>query len=88
MGGSVLTLADQNGTTADGTTFCAFATGSQPVQFAPVKEGKCTVPMNLTGEVFVTLTKDGASTADDKVIAGYVIKTFLEIPVVCANFLL
>ncbi|KAF8454247.1 hypothetical protein BGX38DRAFT_1141203 [Terfezia claveryi] len=68
VGGSVLILAEQNGTTADGTTFCEFVTGSQPVQFAPVEGGKCTAPMGLTGEVFVTLTNDGASTADDKVI--------------------
>lgn len=86
-GGSTLMLADQNSATADGATFCAFATGSRPVQFAPVEGGKCTVPMGLTGEVFITLTTDGASTADDKVIAGYVIKSPLEITVACANFL-
>ncbi|KAI5811671.1 ferritin-like domain-containing protein [Peziza echinospora] len=68
--GSVLRLADQTSTTADGSAFCSFASGAGAPQFVAVSGGSCAVPSGLTGEVFVTLTTDGASGADDKVIAG------------------
>ncbi|KAF8461915.1 ferritin-like domain-containing protein [Kalaharituber pfeilii] len=68
--GSILTLAQQDAITADGATFCAFASGASGIQFAPVENGGCTVPSGMAGEVFVTLTNDGASNADENVIAG------------------
>ena len=86
-GGSILTLADPS-SVSSGTTFCAFQTGAGAAQFAEVVDGSCTVPSGLAAEVFVTLTNDRASVADDKTLAGYVIRFLYSSLMICTDFVI
>jgi Ferritin-like domain len=72
-GGTTLTLQDQSQAQSLGSSvFCAF-TGPNGTEFAPLSQGQCTVPNDLTGEIYVSLSKNGMSLSDDQVLAGLVL---------------
>jgi hypothetical protein len=64
--GQQLLLADPNST--PGAMFCAFVNQGQST-FAAIAGGACTVPPNMSGEVYMLVTKT-ASIADTEVLAG------------------
>ncbi|KIW06578.1 uncharacterized protein PV09_02297 [Verruconis gallopava] len=65
-GGQSLVLADPS--QPAGASFCAFVDVSQ-TQYSQISGGSCTVPANLTGEVYMMVTKS-QSIADSEVLAG------------------
>ncbi|KAH0537276.1 hypothetical protein FGG08_005900 [Glutinoglossum americanum] len=70
--GTTLSLMDPNQLQQlGGVAFCAF-TGGDGTQFVGLAGGSCTVPNGLTGEIYLTLTKDGKTLSDDQVLAGSV----------------
>lgn len=64
--GQSLVLADP--AQPAGAGFCAFVDVSQP-QFVPLAGGQCQVPANLSGEVYMMVTKS-QSIADSEILAG------------------
>jgi hypothetical protein len=65
-------LVLQNPGQPAGATFCAFTNGGLPggTAFVPIVNGACAVPMNLAGEVFMTITSSGTALTDDVILAG------------------
>ncbi|KAF2667954.1 hypothetical protein BT63DRAFT_305758 [Microthyrium microscopicum] len=64
--GQSLVLADPNQPT--GAQFCAFVNQGQSM-FAQLTSGSCTVPQNMSGEVYMMVTRS-ASIADTEILAG------------------
>jgi hypothetical protein len=64
--GQTLVLA--NPAQPAGAAFCAFANQGQTM-FSALNQGACQVPANLSGEVYMLVTKS-ASIADAEVLAG------------------
>ena len=84
--GTTLTLQDKNqAQSLGGSVFCAF-TGPQGTDFAPLSQGQCTVPNNLAGEIYISLSKDGKSLTDDQVLAGLVPRFFSPLCLMSANW--
>lgn len=67
--GQSLVLADPNSPTGAG--FCAFINQGMSM-FAPLTGGSCNVPQNMSGEVYMMVTRT-QSIADAEVLAGYVL---------------
>jgi len=66
LAGQQLVLADPNSPT--GAQFCAFVNQGQTM-FAPLNQGACAVPANMSGEVYMLVTKS-SSIADSEILAG------------------
>jgi len=66
--GQSLVLADPN--QPAGAQFCAFLNQGQTM-FAQLQAGSCQVPQNMSGEVYMMVTRS-ASIADSEILAGYV----------------
>ena len=64
--GQALVLADPS--QPQGAAFCAFANQGQTM-FAQLQGGSCAVPQNMSGEVYMLVTKS-ASIADSEILAG------------------
>jgi hypothetical protein len=64
--GQTLVLANPN--EPQGASFCAFVNQGS-AQFAALSQGACQVPANLSGEVYMMVTKS-ASIADTEILAG------------------
>lgn len=64
--GQNLRLTDANSPTD--AQFCAFV-ASGGTQFQPITDGNCVIPQNLSGEVYMMITKS-KSIADAEVLAG------------------
>jgi hypothetical protein len=64
--GQQLVLADP--ASPAGAQFCAFVNQGQSM-FAQLTQGACQVPQNMSGEVYMLITKS-ASIADTEVLAG------------------
>lgn len=64
--GQSLVLADPS--QPAGAGFCAFVDVGQ-TQYAALTGGSCTVPQNMTGDVYMMVTKS-QSTADTEILAG------------------
>jgi hypothetical protein len=64
--GQQLVLADPN--QPQGAQFCAFLNQGQTM-FAQLSQGSCQVPQNMSGEVYMMVTRS-ASIADSEILAG------------------
>jgi hypothetical protein len=58
-----------------GPTFIAFYTGLSQ-EFAPVTNGKVTIPQDLIGTVYAVVTTNGTAAADENILAGPAILEF------------
>jgi hypothetical protein len=63
--------------TSNSTTplFVAFYTGLSQ-EFAPIKDGKVTIPADLKGQVYAVVTSNGTVVTDDNIVAGPAILGF------------
>lgn len=61
--------------TPSGSLFVAFFTGLDQ-EFAPVENGKVTVPADLVGTVYAVLTTNGTMADDSNIVAGPAILSF------------
>jgi len=64
--GATITLKYNGGTDSD---FLWISNGLSPI-FVPVQGAKVTLPSNLTGMVYIAVTKDNKSVTDQNIVAG------------------
>jgi len=72
-GDSITTTFNSTGTSGD--LFLAFYSGLS-TEFAPIKDGKATIPKDLSGTVYAVVSSNGTMVTDDTTVAGPAIFIF------------